>query len=83
MYCITDFLLENVTLTLFITPFPAYSPKAAPLGICFNRTTLKTTMIACVKLATPHIKFRSHKELFSHQSTTWITLQLKIHTNIG
>ena len=33
----SHFLLEKVILTPCITPFPAYNPLSAPLGICFSR----------------------------------------------
>ena len=33
----THFLLEKVTLTPCMIPFPAYRPLLAPFGNCFNK----------------------------------------------
>jgi len=55
----SHFLLEKVILTPCITPFPAYNPLSAPLGICFSRekahpSSTISNASCLLQAATPH-----------------------------
>ena len=56
----SHFLLEKVILTPCITPFPAYNPLSAPLGICFSRE--KAHPSSTISNASCLLQLRLHTE---------------------